>query len=56
MIVLGILASFAAIAGLCWLVFNLAVFALPFLFPLWLAVVLFAGSALTARVSQRRTA
>ena len=31
MIVLGILASFAAIAGLCWLVFNLAVFALPFL-------------------------
>ena len=31
-----------------------AVFALPFLFPLWLAAVLFAGSALTARVSRRR--
>ena len=27
----GILASFAAIAAMCWLVFNLAVFALPFL-------------------------
>lgn len=31
------------------------VFALPFLFPLWLAVVLFAGSALTLRRSRRRT-
>ena len=31
MFVLGILASFAAIAAMCWLLFNLAVFALPFL-------------------------
>ncbi|APZ52303.1 hypothetical protein [Salipiger abyssi] len=31
MIVLGFFTSFAAIAGLCWLVFNLAVFALSFL-------------------------
>lgn len=31
MFVLGILAFFAAIAAMCWLVFNLAVFTLPFL-------------------------
>ncbi|SDO91346.1 hypothetical protein SAMN05216196_11312 [Lutimaribacter pacificus] len=31
MFAVGILASFAAIAAMCWLVFNLAVFALPFL-------------------------
>lgn len=31
MIVLGILASLAAIAAMSWLLFNLAVFALPFL-------------------------
>ena len=29
MFVLGILASIAAIAAMCWLLFNLAVFALP---------------------------
>lgn len=34
MIVIGILASFAAIAAMCWLLFNLAVFALPFLIGL----------------------
>jgi hypothetical protein len=30
MIILGILASFAAIGVLCWLLFTLAIFALPF--------------------------
>ena len=30
MIVLGILVSIAAIGTMCWLLFNLAVFALPF--------------------------
>ena len=30
MIVLGILVSIAAIGAMCWLLFNLAVFALPF--------------------------
>jgi hypothetical protein len=30
MIVLGILVSIAAIGSMCWLLFNLAVFALPF--------------------------
>ena len=30
MIFLGILVSFAAIGTMCWLLFNLAVFALPF--------------------------
>lgn len=30
MIFIGILASIAAIGGLCWLLFTLAVFALPF--------------------------
>ncbi len=30
MIVFGILSSFAAIGVICWLLFNLAVFALPF--------------------------
>ena len=66
MIVLGILASFAAIAGLCWLVFNLAVFALPFLVGLhtgiwaygtgtgWLGAILVGGFAagLTLAIGQ----
>ena len=30
MIIFGILASFAALGAVCWLLFNLAVFALPF--------------------------
>lgn len=30
MIIFGILASFAALGAMCWLLFNLAVFALPF--------------------------
>ena len=30
MIIFGILASFAALGAICWLLFNLAVFALPF--------------------------
>ena len=30
MIVLGIIVSIAAIGTMCWLLFNLAVFALPF--------------------------
>ena len=30
MIVFGIIASFAALGAICWLLFNLAVFALPF--------------------------
>lgn len=30
MIIIGIIASLAGIAALCWLLFNLAVFALPF--------------------------
>lgn len=30
MIIIGIIASFAGIAALCWLLFTLAVFALPF--------------------------
>lgn len=34
MIVLGILAILAAIVAMCWLLFNLAVFALPFLIGL----------------------
>ncbi|MBP2147605.1 hypothetical protein [Xanthobacter flavus] len=34
MIVLGILVSIAAIGTMCWLLFNLAVFALPFFFGL----------------------
>ena len=34
MIVLGILVSIAAIGTMCWLLFNLAVFALPFLIGL----------------------
>jgi len=34
MIILGILVSIAAIGTMCWLLFNLAVFALPFLIGL----------------------
>ena len=30
MIIFGIIASFAALGALCWVLFNLAVFALPF--------------------------
>jgi len=57
MIVLGILASFAAIAAMCWLLFNLAVFALPFFVGLhtglwaydagagWLGAILVGGFA-----------
>ncbi|WP_370209331.1 hypothetical protein [Salipiger bermudensis] len=57
MFVLGIIASFAAIAAMCWLVFNLAVFALPFLVGLhtgiwaygtgagWLGAILVGGFA-----------
>ena len=30
MIIFGIIASFAALGAICWLLFNLAVFALPF--------------------------
>lgn len=66
MFVLGILASFAAIAGLCWLMFNLAVFALPFLVGLhtgiwaygtgtgWLGAILVGGFAagLTLAIGQ----
>lgn len=66
MFVLGILASFAAIAGLCWLVFNLVVFALPFLVGLhtgiwaygtgagWLGAILVGGFAagLTLAIGQ----
>lgn len=66
MIVLGILASFAAIAAMCWLLFNLAVFALPFLVGVqtgiwaygsgagWLGAILVGGFAggLTLAVGQ----
>ncbi|WP_137387913.1 hypothetical protein [Rhodoligotrophos defluvii] len=66
MIVLGILASFAAIAAMCWLLFNLAVFALPFLIGLhtgiwaygtgtgWLGAILVGGFAagLTLAIGQ----
>lgn len=66
MIVLGILASFAAIAAMCWLLFNLAVFALPFLVGLhtgmwaygtgagWLGAILVGGFAagLTLAIGQ----
>jgi hypothetical protein len=66
MFVLGILASFAAIAAMCWLLFNLAVFALPFLVGLhtsiwaygtgagWLGAILFGGFAagLTLAIGQ----
>ncbi len=57
MIVLGILASLAAIAAMCWLLFNLAVFALPFFIGLhsgiwaygtgagWLGAILVGGFA-----------
>lgn len=45
MIIVGIIASFAALGALCWMLFNLAVFALPF----------FAGvSARNGRVPLRR--
>ena len=30
MIIFGIVASFAALGAICWILFNLAVFALPF--------------------------
>ncbi len=66
MIVLGILASFAAIAAMCWLLFNLTVFALPFLVGLhsgiwaygtgagWLGAILVGGFAagLTLTIGQ----
>ena len=34
MIILGMLVSIAAIGTMCWLLFNLAVFALPFIIGL----------------------
>lgn len=66
MIVLGILASFAAIDAMCWLLFNLAVLALPFFIGLhtgiwaygsgagWLGAILVGGFAggLTLAVGQ----
>lgn len=66
MIFLGILVSFAAIGTMCWLLFNLAVFALPFFIGLnagtwaygtgagWLGAILvgFAAAGLTLAVGQ----
>ena len=66
MIVLGILVSIAAIGTMCWLLFNLAVFALPFFLGLtagtwaygtgagWLGAILFglAVAGLTLAVGQ----
>ena len=66
MFVLGILSSFAAVAAMCWLLFNLAVFALPFFVGLhagiwvygtgagWLGAILVGGFAagLTLAIGQ----
>lgn len=66
MIVLGILVSIAAIGTMCWLLFNLAVFALPFFIGLnagtwaygtgagWLGAILvgLVAAALTLAVGQ----
>ena len=66
MIVLGILVSIAAIGTMCWLMFNLAVFALPFFIGLnagiwtygtgagWLGAILvgLAAAGLTLAVAQ----